>query len=712
MKILDDTQLLNLTVEDKRVLQDISISVRLDNNSKVNLPLVDTKKRIVEDEKAGGNFTELLHTFTKEGDISFVLRFRFVNDIIFAYVDTLIVNERMQSRHRYFAPESGIEIKVKGLGHIEGLMANYQHKDWWTRPHFSTNLSTLPDRTQSLLWKANGSYYHLLPVVDEVYRTELVGNEDGFTIKISSYTGGFDRCQTFAFAIGKGNSPFELAKQTIEKTVKELGSPTLVREDKRYPETLEYLGWCSWDAFYHQVSEKNIIEKMNELKDKELPVKWVMIDDGWLDIKDNRLHSFGADKGKFPNGLSSISEKLKQQFGVSNVGVWHTIAGYWGGIHEDLAKTLGDSTYRTNSQKYVPHPDASKGFEFWNKWHSELKKQGIDFVKVDSQSAINNFMMYQQSIGEAARGAHSALEASVGIHFDQCIINCMGMAAENIFNRPISSVSRNSDDFVPGEEISFKEHALQNSYNSFYHGELYWGDWDMFWTNHEEDIQNAVLRALSGGPIYFSDRVGETDSSKIWPLIQKDGRILRADQPGLPTEDCLFINPNIEEKPLKIWNTKNGVGVIGAFNINVEGKTVTGTVSPSDIPGLTGEKFAVLDYFNKNVKLLSKNDQLTLSLEKEGVAFYNIMPFQNVAPIGLINKYLAPGTVSASNFYENKLVVSTIEAGTFGFVSDKHPKEAYVNKENVAIRSITDVFYTIDCPNQHEGEQLIEILFD
>ncbi|ETI67511.1 Sip1-related alpha-galactosidase [Neobacillus vireti] len=697
---------LNLLVKGQTVLQGLNPSVTLDDHSRHGLVFRNTSESTIPSGNGEESYHEIIHVFSDQAEeISLALKFKIYQDIVFAYIDVKITNERIQNRHKYLAPEGGIIIHVAGLGPVKGLMANYQHKDWWTRPHFSTELETLPERTQSFLWKTDEEfYYYLLPVVDKVYRTELAGSEQGIDIKLSSYAGGYDECHTLAFAIGIGENPFDLSKQTIANVLKKLNYPTLLREKKRYPEMLDSLGWCSWDAFYHEVSENGIIEKMDELREKELPVKWVMIDDGWLSVEDNRLRSFEADRIKFPKGLSSISTKLKKQYGVSSVGVWHTIAGYWGGVHPELAKKMSDSLYETNSHKFFPHPDANKGFNFWDAWHSDLKKQGIDFVKVDSQSAVNNFMMYQKSIGEAARGAHASLEASVGIHFDQAIINCMGMAAENIFNRPASSVSRNSDDFVPGEEISFKEHALQNAYNSYYHGNLYWGDWDMFWTDHEEDVQNAVLRAVSGGPVYFSDRVGETDTEKIWPLIWGDGKILRADQPGLPTEDCLFVNPNHDLVPLKVWNTSGNAGIIAAFNIHLEGKEVAGKISPSDISLLDGDKFLVYDFFKKEVIMMSANETFEFKLQKGGVALYSIIPVQDdVTAIGLVNKYIVPKTISQTDFINNRMTVQLKEGGEFLFYTLLPNLEATINGTAAKITPMAESTYMIDCSKYTEA---------
>ena len=46
------------------------------------------------------------------------------------------------------------------------------------------------------------------------------------------------------------------------------------------------------------------------------------------------------------------------------------------------------------------------------------------------------------------------------------IINCMGMAMENILGRQGAALSRNSDDFVPDEPEKFGEHLIQNAYNA------------------------------------------------------------------------------------------------------------------------------------------------------------------------------------------------------------------------------------------------------
>lgn len=46
-----------------------------------------------------------------------------------------------------------------------------------------------------------------------------------------------------------------------------------MREERRIPEMFRYLGWCSWDAFYKEVSEAGIRQKADEFAEKKIPMR-------------------------------------------------------------------------------------------------------------------------------------------------------------------------------------------------------------------------------------------------------------------------------------------------------------------------------------------------------------------------------------------------------------------------------------------------------
>lgn len=609
----------------------------------------------------------------------------------------------------------GIRLKSKGLGNIKGLLASYLFKEWWARPYFnSETVANLPQRTQSLLWFDGDRYFSIIPVCDGEYKTELQGNGDGIDFIVSSYAGGYSECNTLAFAVTGGVDAFSSYEGTVKSIMKEIKHDKGGRNDRSYPYMLEYLGWCSWDAFYQEVCEKGLLEKADEFNKLGLPVKWFMIDDGWFKAKDKSIMlSLEEDAEKFPQGLKWLVEELKEKYGVKWTGVWHTLTAHWHGVEKNsqLAEDMKEYLYSSKNGKLIPYPDAVKGFGFWNAWHEYLKKQGIEFVKVDNQGFLLDFTLGNMSIGEAAKGAHIALEASVALHFGGCIMNCAGMPLENYWNRSISQISRFSEDFFPNVKDSFKEFIMQNVYNSVFHAPFSWGDWDMWWTHHEYALNNSVLRAVSGGPVYVSDPAGCTKPEFLWPLILSDGKILRCDRPGLPTRDVLVRNPQTERIPLKVWNTAAGNGIIAAFNVNLSGVTIEGRISPSEIPEIDGQKFAVYDYFKKSAVIVLKDENIKFSLDENQVKLFILVPIKDqIAYLGLINKYISTATIEDVFHDEDKDVILLKEGGEFGFVSERAVLYVKMKGKDIPLLN-KNGYYIADCGASKE-KLLIEIGYE
>ncbi|WP_157257056.1 Sip1-related alpha-galactosidase [Paenibacillus sp. Soil750] len=665
-----------------------------------------------------GTFDEYTLHFYKDTEVSVIVKLRNYGEFLLGFVDGRIASENPFMRRKSFSGKGSIAITIDEIEGIHSLMANYQHNDWWTRPHFDPDLTKLPAQTVSLLWESDSTYYRLLPVSGPVFRTDLKGGGGaegkGMSVMLSSYQGGLQRVEALAFVLGIGDDPYTLADRTTDAALKELDYPVLPRERKSYPEVLDYLGWCSWDAFYQKVDERGVLAKAEEFNDLGLPVRWMMIDDGWSTIKEGKLQGFDANIDKFPEGIAHTVAMLKDKYGVKWVGVWHTIVGYWGGIHPDssLAKTLGHYLYRTADGSLVPYPDPAIGFGFWHAWHGYLQRQGINFVKVDSQAAINNFLQYERSVGASSAAAHQAIEASVALHFDNTMINCMGMAAENIWHRPKSAVSRNSDDFMPKSQNGFREHALQNAYNSYYHGSFYWGDWDMFWTINHDDQQNAVLRAISGGPVYISDALGQTNPSLLLPLLYNDGKLIRCARTALPTMDCLTKDPTRDAVPLKIWNYAGEAGIIAAFHIGEGGKTLACSLSASDIPSFTDKRVVLYEYFSQACRLLEPGESLSFMLEPDACKLFLLVEVKGkVTPLGLVNKYASPHAIMNQWSKEGSDTIRLREGGRFAFHMQGVPTRVLANGEEQQLISIGNDVFEIVCDG-FQQEVVIEINWD
>ena len=47
------------------------------------------------------------------------------------------------------------------------------------------------------------------------------------------------------------------------------------------PPSLDTFGWCTWDAFYFDVSAQGISQGLSSLVTGGAPPQWLVIDDGW-----------------------------------------------------------------------------------------------------------------------------------------------------------------------------------------------------------------------------------------------------------------------------------------------------------------------------------------------------------------------------------------------------------------------------------------------
>lgn len=619
-------------------------------------------------------------------------------------VSAAIRNLSAYHTQRIFAAEGSVRFAFRELPGLTGLLANARHKEWWTRPHFDTDLRKLPPRTQSLLWETADGYGYLLPVCDAVNRTDLVGSADGLSIHVSTLEAGHDHFRSCSFVLTAGAEPFGLVEAAAGEGFAARGIGGSLRAEKQFPEAMSYLGWCSWDAFYQEVSEEGLMRKAAEFGGETgLPVRWFMIDDGWSDAADKMLLSFAADRTKFPQGLGQTVKELKETYGIRWVGAWQNIAGYWNGIHPqgEVFAALKDSLHRTRNGKWIPDATPGASFAFWQAWHEYLKLQGIDFVKVDNQSSLHSYLAGEHSIARAARAVHIGLEASAKLYFDGCIINCMGMAAENVWNRTYSSVSRSSNDFLPKIANGFGEHALQNAYNSFYHGAFYWGDYDMFWTGHHDALPHMALRAVSGGPLYFSDAPGKTNAAVVWPLVYSDGRVIRCSQVGRPTQDWLTKDPLRTKAPLKVWNTAGAAGIVAAFHAYDGEDVLEGEIGPADIAGLAGESFLVYDSFRHTVRRMRAEERFRVRLAPLEAELYVVVPETGAfTAIGLTDKLVAADAVLEVRQTESSATVRLKDGGVFSFVSARKPVQAAVNGREAIIETADAAqgLYRVICP--------------
>ncbi len=584
----------------------------------------------------------------------------------------------------------------------EKITALYLFGDWWTRPAFADSFEEIPDRTQTALFRYPDRCGCFVPMIGRQFKTYLSGGTaDALCLDMLAGMGGQSRVEEPLYLYAEGATAAEAVHKAFRWLAKHHNIRT--REARRLPDLFHYLGWCSWDAFYTEVSEDKLRQKADELSGKHVPVKWMLIDDGWFAAKEKLLDGFHPDKAKFPQGFRPMIDDIRRKNGIRWFGVWHALGGYWDGIAPDSALVPQEAPYLYHAVNGKVIPSPRTGCGFYDDWYQLLNREGIEFVKVDGQSASPHYFENCIPLSEAARGLNRELEHGAS-RMDNAVINCMGMAMENVLTRPVSAVSRNSDDFFPQKEGCFTEHLLENAYNAIYHNEIYCCDWDMFWTQHPDAVKHSLLRAVSGGPVYFSDRVGKTVPEVLRPLAYTDGRLLMMDRSAKPTEDCIFTDPT-KEGILKLQNTAPWgsvkAGGIAAYNLTCTAQTAG--FSPAEIDGLEAcSRYWVYDFFGRRAAAVERGGTYPVSLDADGFAWFVVLPYgSNGACLGLLEKYAGFSAVESVRTEANVQTIVLHESGTVGWLSERAPKKIHVNARDMTGSLLQrDTLFTLPLPTE------------
>ncbi|MCO5571400.1 hypothetical protein L7F22_025140 [Adiantum nelumboides] len=538
-----------------------------------------------------------------------------------------------------FLGASSLESKsshVFPLGVLKDIrfMCCFRFSLWWMTQRMGNSGKDVPLETQFFLCEFKHAsslmperaftedetvYTVLLPLLEGPFRASLQGNlKDQLELCLDSgdaaVKGKGGLCSVFLHA---GTDPFKVVGEAVQAVEMHLQTFRR-REEKEMPDILNWFGWCTWDAFYTDVSADGVRQGLKSLEDGGTPARFIIIDDGWqsiatdhqlkvdeeffqktplarrlTDIKENyKFHKDGERQEDPALGLQHFVRDIKEKHKLRYVYAWHAIIGYWGGINPvatEMKHYEGKLEYPVHTEGVLnndpgmktdtitaygiglAHPE--KVFQFYNELHSYLATAGVDGVKVDVQNVLE--ILGTGFGGRVCLTQHyqQALEDSVGRNFpgNSCIA-CMSHNTDGLYSIKKTALVRASDDFYPLNPASHTTHIASVAYNSMFLGEFMHTDWDMFQSGHPAGEYHGAARAVGGSPVYVSDKPGTHDFNVIKKLVLPDGSVLRALLPGRPTRDCLFTDPARDGKSLlKIWNLNKLTGVVGVFNCQGSG---------------------------------------------------------------------------------------------------------------------------------------------
>nr|XP_034920266.1 probable galactinol--sucrose galactosyltransferase 2 isoform X1 [Populus alba]XP_034920267.1 probable galactinol--sucrose galactosyltransferase 2 isoform X1 [Populus alba] len=649
-------------------------------------------------------------------------------------------------------------LHVFPVGGLEDLrfMCCFRFKLWWMTQRMGKCGKDIPLETQFMLVESKGGgeevdqddaqtiYTVFLPLLEGQFRAVLQGNDrNEMEICLESGDSAVETNQGLHLVyMHAGTNPFEVINQAVKAVEKHLQT-FLHREKKRMPSFLDWFGWCTWDAFYTDVTAEGVEEGLKSLSEGGTPPRFLIIDDGWQQIenkakedanavvqegaqfasrltgiKENSKFQKNGEKNEQAVGLKLVVDNAKQQHNVKYVYAWHALAGYWGGVkpaaagmeHYDTALAypvqspgvLGNQPDIVMDSLAVHglglvHP--KKVFNFYNELHAYLASCGVDGVKVDVQNIIETLGAGHGGRVSLTRSYQQALEASIARNFpDNGCISCMCHNTDGIYSTKQTAVVRASDDFYPRDPASHTIHISSVAYNTLFLGEFMQPDWDMFHSLHPAADYHGAARAIGGCAIYVSDKPGHHNFDLLRKLVLPDGSVLRAQLPGRPTRDSLFVDPArdgmrcvafsslhashlcFKHAPfkililnimfcslLKVWNVNKCTGVVGVFNCQgagwckIEKKTrihdttpgtLTASVRASDVDCIAqvaganwdGET-VVYAYKSGELVRLPKGASMPVTLKVLEYELFHFCPINEItsnisfAPIGLLDMF-------------------------------------------------------------------------
>ncbi|PWA67897.1 seed imbibition 1 [Artemisia annua] len=495
------------------------------------------------------------------------------------------------------------------------FMCVFRFKLWWMTQRMGTCGQDIPTETQFLIVETReGSHFGednvvddgchqsalytvFLPILEGDFRAVIQGNSNN-ELEIVLESGDPDVKDfegSHLVFVAAGSDPFDAITNAVKSVERHLQT-FAHRERKKMPDMLNWFGWCTWDAFYTEVTSEGVKQGLESFEKGGVSPKFVIIDDGWqsVDMDPTSFEAKADNTANFTNRLTHIKENhkfqkdgkeghrvedpamglrhvvtdIKDQHNLKYVYVWHAITGYWGGVRPGVAEM---DHYNSKLSFPVSSPgaesneicdalkaitknglglvDPEKVFSFYNELHSYLASAGIDGVKVDVQNILETLGAGHGGRVKLTRKYHQALEASISRNFhDNGIISCMSHNTDGLYSTKRTAVIRASDDFWPHVTPSHTVHIASVAYNTIFLGEFMQPDWDMFHSLHPMAEYHGAARAVGGCAIYVSDKPGHHDFNLLKKLVLPDGSILRAKLPGRPTRDCLFTDPTRDGK--------------------------------------------------------------------------------------------------------------------------------------------------------------------
>jgi len=622
-----------------------------------------------------------------------------------------------------------------GTPQITRWAACYRDEPWWMKPRVGKAVADVPAETQVLYGEmADGKVALFVPIIDGAMRCALIGAAGNkLSLVVDSDDPAVVADRVIGLFIAIGDDIHTLVREAAASVMAHMKTGRL-RHEKSLPRFIDSFGWCTWDAFYADVSAEKVREGLETFKAGGITPRLLILDDGWQSVKHHgelkhyRLTSFAANE-KFPGDLAPTVQMAKHDFGVEHFLVWHSFQGYWGGVDAAAMPQYGvrDITRNFCEGLKVHFPEVNSKYwgsvsgiydgaladRFFHDYHRHLRAQGVDGVKVDNQATNEGLCLGQGGRVRFNQRCREALEGSTQVHFAGNLINCMGCSNDLLYSTLSSTVTRTSTDFWPRKPETHGLHLHTNALVCLWFGEFVHGDWDMFQSGHEWGAYHAAARAISGSPVYVSDKPGQHDFALLKKMVFSDGSVPWINCPATIARDCLFNDVRTEDVLLKIVNHCNGTNVIGVFNARYwpeerDRRAIAGSVCATDRPGLAADEFVVYLHNRGEIREVSRDERIAVSLGQREFEIATFTPIRHgFAVIGLTDKFNSAGTYHTHRHTTEKTTILARDGGELAVWCEKSPARVTTRADEALAFTFAGNILRITIPGA--GPRMVEI---
>ena len=537
-----------------------------------------------------------------------------------------------------------------------------------------------------LLELTDGRYLSLLPMTSQKVYGQFFVEGGKLLLKTGSFGTDIVDGEIPLVSWAYGRSPYASTQKLWEQVFQSGYVAAQPRSGKSFPEEpYGYLGWCSWEHYKRNISQKVITDAVHTLETSEAPFRWVMVDDGYFTEKGRKLLSLEPERKKFPGGWAPITA-LKKDDRIKWMGVWRNMLGYMEGISPqhtmaDLSDqlVLGAVTQSRSIVKgkyLVPaeSPEAAKALH--EKMAQNAKESGFDFTKVDFQTKAFDLYAGLGNAASASQYQNAALENACH-NQGLPLLNCISQPNINSLQFSFSALSRSSPDYNQKDKDKNKCNTYQSFANHLWLSQTVWGDLDMFHTHDQRDVKPmTIARAISGGPVYISDEPSKIVPEVLIPFAYKDGKLLRTAAPATLLPESFFIHPFRDDNVFRvIAPMDDGVAAIALFNFTASGKALSSGFTADDYRH-AGELLQPGDgAWNVPAKGILVYDRETKSIVDLGKRFSSEVPnfdaqlfllypkVNGWAVIGRSDKYLPAAAVKIKSVSDREICFTLKESG-------------------------------------------------